>query len=159
MKTYIFVWCICMCVLALSSTRSIKIQRKSIHFIHTQALKNIYTNKKPQKNLLNVHKEQNYFKTIQFNITKVVNGVNNPYNLALIVFAFSSLIGFLYKRKKEKTTEPNESTGSENLFKYKCMKCNLVIFPAKGREQRFVKDSLICPNCGESNMNKHQTKE
>ena len=44
----------------------------------------------------------------------------------------------LIKGKKD-NIKSNQSN-DENLFKYMCAKCNLVIYPAKGREQKFLKD-------------------
>ncbi|SBS89327.1 conserved Plasmodium protein, unknown function, partial [Plasmodium malariae] len=49
---------------------------------------------------------------------------------------------FFYKRgEKETGKKTNDSYKSNNeLSKYRCVKCNLVMFPAKGREQKFLKE-------------------
>ncbi|ANQ06651.1 Uncharacterized protein PCOAH_00007640 [Plasmodium coatneyi] len=157
MKIYIFAY---VCILSIFATRGVKIQR-TCHYICTQVLRNAYAKKTAKKALnLNPHREETYLEAVQSNIAKATRGVKSPFGLAIMTLALGSLVGLLYKRRKETTTEgPHGSGGSSGLFKYKCVKCNLVIFPSKGRDQKFVKENFICPNCGQSNMNKHHTKE
>ncbi|EAA15189.1 hypothetical protein, partial [Plasmodium yoelii yoelii] len=48
-----------------------------------------------------------------------------------------------YKTKNKKNNEnatKNLNNDENELSKYRCMKCNLLIYPAKGREQKFLKD-------------------
>ncbi|SBS87126.1 conserved Plasmodium protein, unknown function [Plasmodium ovale curtisi] len=69
----------------------------------------------------------------------------------------SSFLRLLYKNRWK---EANTLSGNQKeLFKYRCVKCNMVMFPAEGREQKFLKKSFICPNCGQSNMDKHLSKK
>ncbi|SBT72064.1 conserved Plasmodium protein, unknown function [Plasmodium malariae] len=161
-------------VVVFVSTLSVKIQR-SIHYINNKILKNTRINNKAPKNFVHInnHKEQTYLQKVQSNIAqagetlgeklgkKFGKGINNPISIAAIIFAISSVIGFFYKRgEKEIGEKTNDSYKTNNeLSKYRCVKCNLVMFPAKGREQKFLKENFICPNCGQSNMDKHVAKK
>ncbi|CRH03780.1 conserved Plasmodium protein, unknown function [Plasmodium relictum] len=144
---------------------SIKIQR-NIHFINSKIIKNTQKKDKTLKKHINlINNERNYLHKLQSSITNI--GINfgkriNLFKLSIIIFTFSSLVvGLFYKkREKEKYEKVNNSEiCNKELFKYKCIKCNLVIFPAKGREKKFLKENFICPNCGESNMDKYLTKK
>ncbi|CRG95875.1 conserved Plasmodium protein, unknown function [Plasmodium gallinaceum] len=145
---------------------SIKIQR-NIHYINNKILNNIQKKNKTLKKHfnLNSHNDQTYLHKIQSNITNVGKNFSkriNFFKISVIIFTFSSLIAGLFykKREKEKNENVDNSKNCEKeFFKYKCVKCNLVIFPAKGREKKFLKDNFICPNCGESNMDKYLTKK
>ncbi|CAG9475554.1 conserved Plasmodium protein, unknown function [Plasmodium vivax] len=164
MKIYTFAY---MCIFSFFAifanfaTRGVKVQR-SYHYISTQVFRSAYAKKTAKKKALSLspHREETYLEAVQSNIVKATRGVNSPCGLAIITLALGSLVGLLYKRRKATTGEgPHGPSARGDLFKYKCVKCNLVIFPAKGRDQKFVKENFICPNCGQSNMNKHLTKE
>ncbi|KYN94024.1 hypothetical protein PRSY57_1436400 [Plasmodium reichenowi] len=152
---YIFI------VIIIYTISSIKIKR-NIYYINNNILKNLYSNTNLLKshNKINIAKEENYLKKLHSNISKIGNNIYkniNPLNIAVTIFTFCSLIGFLFKDliKGKKDNIKSNQSNDENLFKYMCAKCNLVIYPAKGREQKFLKDDYICPNCGKSNMDKH----
>ncbi|ETW39906.1 hypothetical protein PFMG_04778 [Plasmodium falciparum IGH-CR14] len=152
---YIFI------VIIIYTVSSIKIKR-NIYYINNNILKNLYSNTNILKshNKINITKEENYLKKLHSNISKIGNNIYkniNPFNIAVTIFTFCSLIGLLFKDliKGKKDNIKSNQSNDENLFKYMCAKCNLVIYPAKGREQKFLKDDYICPNCGKSNMDKH----
>ncbi|KJP88980.1 hypothetical protein AK88_01272 [Plasmodium fragile] len=139
MKIYIFAY---VCLLSIFATRGVKIERPC-NYICTQVLRSAYGTKKTAKRKalnLNPHGEETYLEAVRSNIAKAATrGVKSPFGLAIITLALGSLVGLLYKRRKE-TTGVHGSGGSSGLFKYKCVKCNLVIFPSKGRDQKFVKE-------------------
>lgn len=64
----------------------------------------------------------------------------------LLVILFVSLTGLFYKTKNKKNNEnatKNLDNDENELSKYRCVKCNLLIYPAKGREQKFLKDVIL----------------
>ncbi|EUD66504.1 hypothetical protein C922_03138 [Plasmodium inui San Antonio 1] len=150
MKIYIFAYVF---ILSIFASRGVKLENS--HYIRTQLLKRAHAKKTAKKKVLklNPRREENYLETIQSNIAKAARGVNSPGGLIIMTLALGSLVGFFYKHRQETTGEGSHgssgssgssgstrSTPSSGLFKYKCVKCNLVIFPSKGRDQKFVKE-------------------
>lgn len=149
---------------------SIKIRRNN-YYINSNIFRSKRTNSFPNNKSVyaNNNKGQTYIQKTQSCITdirkgffkQVVNNINT-YGIAIAVFAFSSLLGLFYKTKNKKNNEnatKNLDNDENELSKYRCVKCNLLIYPAKGREQKFLKDNFICPNCGQSNMGKYNTRK
>ncbi|CDU16995.1 conserved protein, unknown function [Plasmodium yoelii] len=150
---------------------SIKIRRNN-YYINSNIFRSKNTNSLTHNKSAyanNNNKGQTYIQKAQSCITdirkdffkQVINNINT-YGIAIAVFAFSSLLGLFYKTKNKKNNEnatKNLNNDENELSKYRCMKCNLLIYPAKGREQKFLKDNYICPNCGQSDMGKYNTRK
>ncbi|CAD2100039.1 conserved Plasmodium protein, unknown function [Plasmodium vinckei] len=149
---------------------SIKINKNN-YYISSNVFRSKSINNLPHNKSVyaNSNKGQTYIQKAQSCITdirkgffkQVVNNINT-YGIAIAVFAFSSLLGLFYKvaNKKNNGNATKDLDNDENgLPKYRCVKCNLLIYPAKGREQKFLKDNYICPNCGQSDMGKYNTRK
>ncbi|SCP06060.1 conserved Plasmodium protein, unknown function [Plasmodium ovale] len=126
-------------------TLSIRFER-NLHYINNHILTNSKTKNKPTKQITSLynHNEQTYLQKAQAGISHIRKNLGKGF-------------GLLYKNRWK---EANTLSGNQKeLFKYRCVKCNMVMFPAEGREQKFLKKSFICPNCGQSNMDKHLSKK
>ncbi|SBT78714.1 conserved Plasmodium protein, unknown function [Plasmodium ovale] len=124
-------------------TLSVRFER-NLHYINNNILTNSKTNNKPTKYITSLynHNEQTYLQKAQAGISHIRKNLGK---------------GLFYKNQWKEAGTPSGS--QKELFKYRCVKCNMVMFPAEGREQKFLKKSFICPNCGQSNMDKHLSKK
>lgn len=105
-----------------------------------------------------------YLNKIKSNIFVVGNKLFQSSALlkvATVIFTLGSLTSlYIYKNLKIKENQRNKSESDDGqLYKYRCEKCNLVMFPAKGREKKFLKQNDVCPNCKNSNMSKIATQK
>lgn len=158
------------CAFICSLMHCLSTQRK-LHFINTSISKcntNCFMRKKKEnvKNLISRIKGSSteaplFLDKIKSEILLVGrNLIKSPilFKMTSVVFMLGGFIGlFIYKKSKgdeKKWDQSSSSNETVQLFKYKCEKCNLVMFPAKGREKKFLKQNDICPNCGNSNMSK-----
>ncbi|SBT39836.1 conserved Plasmodium protein, unknown function [Plasmodium ovale wallikeri] len=146
-------------------TLSVRFER-NLHYINNNILTNSKTNNKPTKYITSLynHNEQTYLQKAQAGISHIRKNLGkgfgkgiNSFAIAIIFLALTSVTGLFYKNQWKEAGTPSGS--QKELFKYRCVKCNMVMFPAEGREQKFLKKSFICPNCGQSNMDKHLSKK
>lgn len=158
------------CSVICSSMYCLSTQRK-LHFINTNISRcntNFLMRKKKENAKNSVSPIKGAFTETPFSLEKIKSEIllvgrkvmKSPilFKMTTVVFLLGGFVGlFIYKKSKgnekewDQSSSPNESV---QLFKYKCEKCNLVMFPAKGREKKFLKQNDICPNCGNSNMSK-----
>lgn len=166
-KCWIF---LIICAFICSSTCCFSTQRK-LHFINTNVSRcntNFLMRKKKEiaKNLVSPIKGSST--ETPFSLEKIKSDIllvgrkliKRPllFKMTTVVLMLGGFVGlFIYKKsqgdKKEQDQSPSPNETAQ-LFKYKCEKCNLVMFPAKGREKKFLKQNDICPNCGNSHMSK-----